>query len=514
MIESVDIAVIGSGFAGSVMAMIAKRLGFTVLLLERGQHPRFAIGESSTPLANLLLEELASTYDLPRLLPLTKWGSWQENYPQIACGLKRGFTFYHYQAGQAFRSDENHSNQLLVAASPNDRVADTHWFREEVDQFLVNEAQRIGVQYRDQVELKSIHFQPSDGSKIELTRQGELQSVDAKFVIDAGGPNGFLCKQLSLDRAPLASFPAPQALYTHFRGVQDCGLSTNDDANRLPYPPDQAAVHHLFDGGWVWSLRFNNGITSVGIMATEPLAGELKLEDGEPAWRRFLNRFPALQGIFGEAKPVRPFIHNASIAYRAATSSGEGWALLPSASGFVDPLLSTGIPLTLLGIQRLAKMLKHDWNSDRWAIQLNEYAQKTADELDASTRLIHALYQSMGNFERFVPVSFLYFAAASYSEVARRLNRPELAGGFLMQDHPTFGDAMRKCCQLAASGGALELLKDEVAKAIRPIDIAGLSRTDRANWYPVDLADTLAAAAKLGVDTDALHAMFRRCGVS
>ena len=53
-----DIAVLGSGFGGTLLAIIAHRLGFGTALLERGSHPRFAIGESSTPLANLLLEEL------------------------------------------------------------------------------------------------------------------------------------------------------------------------------------------------------------------------------------------------------------------------------------------------------------------------------------------------------------------------------------------------------------------------------------------------------------------------
>ena len=70
-----DIAVVGSGFAGSLMAMIARRQGHSVVLLERGKHPRFMIGESSTPLSNLLLEDLATRYDLPDLKPLTKWGS-------------------------------------------------------------------------------------------------------------------------------------------------------------------------------------------------------------------------------------------------------------------------------------------------------------------------------------------------------------------------------------------------------------------------------------------------------
>ena len=55
----VDLAVIGSGFAGSLLARILAGGGYDVRLFERGRHPRFAIGESTTPLANLALERLA-----------------------------------------------------------------------------------------------------------------------------------------------------------------------------------------------------------------------------------------------------------------------------------------------------------------------------------------------------------------------------------------------------------------------------------------------------------------------
>src|ERR1044072_1209821 len=112
-----DIAVVGSGFGGSLMAAIARRLGRSVILLERGRHPRFVIGESSTPLANLLLEELAQRYDLPRLSPLAKWGSWQKAYPRIVAGLKRGFTFYHHDFGRPFACDPDRRDQLLGGGS-------------------------------------------------------------------------------------------------------------------------------------------------------------------------------------------------------------------------------------------------------------------------------------------------------------------------------------------------------------------------------------------------------------
>ena len=42
----------------------------------------------------------------------------------------------------------------------------------------------------------------------------------------------------------------------------------------------------------------------------------------------------------------------------------------------------------------------------------------------------------MDDFELFKRLSLLYFAAASYSETARRLGRPELAPGFLLAGAP------------------------------------------------------------------------------
>src|SRR5687767_1081838 len=133
--------------------MIAHKLGRSVVLLEKGKHPRFAIGESSTPLANLIFEELCERFGLANIRPLAKWGTWQRAHPEIACGLKRGFTFFHHEFGRPFTDDDSHRNQLLVAASPNDRIADTHWYRPDFDAFLALEAQKLGVEYLDETEL-------------------------------------------------------------------------------------------------------------------------------------------------------------------------------------------------------------------------------------------------------------------------------------------------------------------------------------------------------------------------
>ncbi len=141
----VEILILGSGFAGSLTALGCRRLGRDVMVLDRAKHPRFAIGESSTPVANRVLHDLAVRYDLPRLLPLVKYGPWRRTYPEIGLGLKRGFSYFEHQSGQAFTPHPDHENELLVAASSDDESSDTQWVRADVDQFLAREAQRDGV---------------------------------------------------------------------------------------------------------------------------------------------------------------------------------------------------------------------------------------------------------------------------------------------------------------------------------------------------------------------------------
>ncbi len=134
------VAIVGSGFAGSLLARILAVQGHDVVLLERGTHPRFAIGESSTPLANLTLERLSRRYGLDDCYDLAAHGRWVARFPELRRGLKRGFTFYRHHAGRPFANAGLRSERLLVAASPNDHVADNHWLRADVDHHFVRAA--------------------------------------------------------------------------------------------------------------------------------------------------------------------------------------------------------------------------------------------------------------------------------------------------------------------------------------------------------------------------------------
>jgi tetracycline 7-halogenase / FADH2 O2-dependent halogenase len=510
-----DIAVVGSGFAGSLMAMIVRRLGHSVVLIDKCKHPRVVIGESSTPLTNLLLEGLTTRYDLPALRPLAKWGSWQRSYPEVACGLKRGFTFYHHDLNQPVTSPPDRSQQLLVAASPNNQIADTHWYRADLDHFFVRQAQDMGVDYFDQTDLTNLTQTPT-GITLDGLRNGRGLSISGKFLIDASGSRGFLHRTIGLAETKLPDFPGTQALYSHFIGVDRLEQTTfGDNEEQPPYPIDDAAVHHVFDGGWIWVLHFNNGVTSAGVAATDSVGSELVFTEGAESWRRLLCSVPALQEQFANARPTQPFTHIPRLSFRSATVTGNNWALLPSAAGFVDPLLSTGFPLTLSGVARLADILNKHWDTNQLSVQLERYAAQTEAELLAAARLITALYANMHDFPVFSALSLLYFAAVSYSEAARRLGKSHLAGAFLLHDHPGFGPKTRDLferAKLPRSARDSAQLIDDILRTIEPLNLARFGDPSLRNWYPVDPDDLLRSAAKLEANHDEIAKMLQRCG--
>ncbi len=285
----------------------------------------------------------------------------------------------------------------------------------------------------------------------------------------------------------------------------------------LPYPPEQAAMHHVFPGGWVWVLKFNNGITSAGVAATDAIANELRFDEGEPAWRRLLARLPSLAEMFGPARAVIPFVHSPCLAFQSATITGSHWALLPYAAGFVDPLLSTGFPLTLLGVTRIARLLQSNRRQAGFQNALAEYSNMTALELETASRLIGALYATMNRFDLFRDLSLLYFVAASYSETVRRLGKPHLANSFLLCRHPVFGPQLRQFCEALnnpLSANEAGQLSENIRAAIKPFDVAGLTDRSRHHWYPAQTSDLFTNAAKVEANADEIQAMLKRCGLS
>ena len=169
-----DLAILGSGFGGSITALIARQMGLNPILIEKNSHPRFSIGESSTPQASIALTSIAEKYNLPRLAPLARYGNLKDTYAELNCGPKRGFTYIHHP---------NTEDSLLIAASPDGYDCDSHWYRADLDSFLVNEVIEADIPYFENTDV----VLEQDG---DWHLSAENFSCNAECVIDAtGGAN-------------------------------------------------------------------------------------------------------------------------------------------------------------------------------------------------------------------------------------------------------------------------------------------------------------------------------------
>ncbi len=493
-----QIAIVGAGFAGSLMALVLRQIGWDCALIERGAHPRFAIGESSTPTANLVLESLCRSYDLPRILPLSKYGRWQKGYPEIACGLKRGFSFFQHQPDELFRAAPDHASELLVGASPNDEVGDTHWYREEVDHFFVHEVESTGIPYFDRTEIDEVeHRDP--GWRLSGRRGDEPIAVEADFLIDATGPAGFLSRALGIATDPANLKTNSWSLYSHFRGVElweyllaDMDTRTGD----YPYPCDAAALHHVLADGWMWVLRFNNGITSAGIAFDGERRPHTAGGDSEAEWQAVLRRYPSIGRQFARAERIRSWVRTGRMQRQARRAVGPDWAMLPHTAYFFDALFSAGNAHTLIGISRLAQLFEQ---RERGASpgrrlptieQLAGYEQQLFQEIEFLDWLVHGCYRTFGRFDLLSAYTMYYFAGAVESETRFRGGAEQ--HGFLFSDFEPFRSAVKRSYEAivrheAAGGSSAEFAAElfaQVAADIAAFNRAGFCDAQKRNMYP------------------------------
>lgn len=438
-----DVAIIGSGFSGALLAWILSKAGRKVALLDRGRHPRFAIGESSTPLADFLLEELAEEFHLPELKPLSRWGSWQRDYPNLACGKKRGFSYFSHDKNKQFTESASHSQSLLVAASASDEVSDTHWFRADVDAWICKMAKSQGSTLHELAAVDSVR--PSDmGWHVRWHGNETWGELECEQIVDTTGPAGIVPRALQCPDWSGKLRVQTGSLFGHFSNVKSMtpwlenqGFETGDS----PFDADDAAQHHLFQSGWMWMLRFNHGVTSVGIVQNiDEWTQHEALDDPasrEQAWKQLVSAYPTIEELLSDAQLINPTIDGSPalgwiprMSRLWGSAAGNAWALLPSTVGLVDPLHSTGIAHSLSGIQRLARILTA--SPDISARLRHDYSSDIVEEIRWIDQIVWCCYQAQrDSFELFAAVCSLYFVAAIHSERAMSTHE-EIQAGFLM----------------------------------------------------------------------------------
>ncbi len=460
-------------------------------------HPRFAVGESSTPLADFLLERISQRFQIPELYPLSRWGSWQRTLPQLRAGKKRGFSYYYHQAGKPFDDGALHDRSLLVAASASDEVSDTHWMRCDVDQWLFEQAGQAGVQRLENAEVRQLSRHASTWN-LECVVDAHPIAIAGAQLIDASGGALFPMLKQALagnDQASIEDqsglmFTRTASVFGHFCGVSSMTAWMRDhgfDVDQDPFDGDDAAQHHWLEAGWMWMLRFSEGTCSVGL--TLP-CDRMPAEFGDAGrrgaqWTRYLQQFPTVYELLGGAELIGPISAKGMpqlawiprISRLRAPAAGEGWLSLPSSVGLIDPLHSTGIAHSLYGVLRAAEMLltaQSESEADRLRCQ---YASERVEEIRWIDRLVYLCYLAgEWNFDALVAASCFYFVGAIHSE--RQLaNIDALPEGFLLcrssQLQLILDEAIRRVLDLRATKTADPFVR-WVREQIAPWNNVGL----------------------------------------
>ena len=288
-----------------------------------------------------------------------------------------------------------------------------------------------------------------------------------------------------------------------------------------PYPDDWAAVHHVIDEGWMYSLRFDHGTTSAGFLLTPRGLAAFDAERPEGLWRALLERYPTLATAFADARPVMPIAFRPLIQHRLTRAAGDRWALMPHAYAFVDPLFSTGIAWSVRAVERLG--LAFEVAKERGRIpsasDLERYGTQLRAEADQIDRLVAGAYEALAHFDLLAAQAMLYFATVSFAEVTQRIKGDDTVawGGFLGIGDPVLEplprESLRRLREITigrgevGSVGQRAQFGDWMARAIAPRNVAGLADPQRRKLYPVDLDVLIERHALLEMTREDLMAM-------
>lgn len=372
-----DVIIAGSGIYGAALATILARHGVRVLLVERSQHPRFTLGEALLPQSAIWPFVIASRFDVPEIGHLSHADRIVDHITGT-CGLKHSIGFAWHAHQQPVAATDVH--QLIPPHLPF--YSESHLYRADVDHFLVKSAIQHGVTYVDQTEITNVDL-GDDAVGIE-TADGRWT---ASVYVDASGRDSTLVRQQGYrDGAPEARTHS-RAIFAHVSKLPpiDRWLEADSEGRRL----HDGTFHHMFDGGWMWVIPFDNfsrsssTLASVGLMLDPRVFPEDTSLSPEAEFRDIVRRFPSMAQQFEHVEAARPFVRTKRLQYAARTSVGHRHILAPSTYGFVDALYSNGLVHTFESVFRTATTLLSSFGKASGPTSPGDFSASALQPLDA-----------------------------------------------------------------------------------------------------------------------------------
>ena len=516
-----DIAVAGSGLVGSLAATLLSKLGYSVILLEKGRHPRFALGESSTPVTSHYFERFATMFGIPELMLCSGYERMKADPSAINCGAKELFYYLHHRLDTEVASFADMAPEIAVQL----RGVDLQLDRAPLDAHMVGIARKYGATYVDDIDITDIEFR-NDGVVLTCSKSREIVRYCAQFVIDGTGARSLLAEQLHL-RVPAAELPTPLAsrtIFTHFRGVKDLEevFSGGCENVELPISRHRSTQHHVFDGGWYWFIPFDNGVTSVGLSLDMDQYPMNELGAEEEFWL-ITKRLSVVHAMLAGVDRVRPWVKTGRIQFLNKELVGDRWALLPAAAFGIDAWQSTGLSMSMISLDRLV-----------WALHnvvfrfggfkresLQSYAVPLAKEFIHVSRFVDGIYKSSRHYELFRLFCLLPSIAGEAFALTGSISRPWDENSMFM----FFGNPHWRTCFEHLYARVLELSKKAIvtsdeAKKLEEVLLDDLGRYNtrdfgsrrKKNIYLKQADAEVLLTRALAMDPRAAHGGYQRVG--
>jgi len=366
-----DVGIIGSGIAGSTLAAILARQGLSVIVFEAGTHPKFAIGESTILETSEMMRALAKFYDVPELAYYSSENYF--DYSGTSHGVKRHFGFVHHTSGK--QTTPERTLQAIIPKEPYGH--EIHIYRQDSDYFLTSVAVSYGATVLQGVAVVDVEIKEG-GVEISTSKDGAFK-VD--YVVDAGGGRSLLAQKHHARDYNLETHT--RGMFTHMIDVP-CfhEVSFSHEKNGVPFRWSEGTLHHIFKGGWLWVIPFNNHmestnpLVSVGLLLDPRLYPVRKDISPEEEFYEVIEQFPDLKRQFLGARAIRNWVRADRLQYSSTHVVGERFALLGHAAGFIDPLYSKGLYVTHMAIMVLADLLLKAKESGDYSARAFESLQK------------------------------------------------------------------------------------------------------------------------------------------
>lgn len=322
--QRADVVVIGGGPGGSMAAGHLALEHRHVVLLEREQLPRPAVGESLIPHIWRYIDSLGATKAIEEAAFVEKAG---------------GLSLWGDTLRRLRFSDFGHTRKAL------------HVERDVFDKILIDRCRALGVDVRERCRVTQVHGLDGDGDVRVIYQDpaDETREVRCRHLIDASGQSAVVAQQIGarvFDQALRFS-----AFWGYFEGGR---YLTYDGAVHpiadLRQTPPATLVSTIGDNGWVWHIALRDRV-SIGLILPHDRLGEIKASNPEQREQKFQDIVSktALVGDLLEGATFRPGSLRGirDYAYKPNRMAIGKALLAGDAAAFVDPINSAGVVFSM-----------------------------------------------------------------------------------------------------------------------------------------------------------------------